>query len=172
TTASDALALPVLDGLGADLGFRLDPASDLAAVGAALVGGEPVALVSERRWPLGPLPQNVARVDDARRGPAIVIDDRARLLPAPAVRYFPPSLVVGVGSSTGVSAEEVLALVDDALAAGGLVPQSVSALATVDRRAGEPGIVAAAAARGWPLVTFPAERLGLVPVPTPSEIVR
>ncbi|MDX6645888.1 MAG: cobalt-precorrin hydrolase / cobalt-factor methyltransferase / precorrin-3B [Miltoncostaeaceae bacterium] len=171
TTASDALGLPALDTLGADLGFRLDPASDLAAVAAALVGGEAVALVSERRWPLGPLPDNLVRAG-AAVGPAIVIDDRTMDLPRPGVRYFPPSLVVGVGSSTGVGAEEVLALVDEALAAGGLAAQSVGALATVDRRAREPGILAAAAERGWPLLTFPAERLAAVAVPTPSEVVR
>jgi len=172
TTASDALGLPALDSLGADLGFRRDPASDVAAVAAALVGSEPVALVGERRWPLGPLPENVVRAERAETGPAIVIDDRLRVLPRPGVRYYPPSLVVGVGSSTGVGADEVLALIDEALAAGGLAPESVSALATVDRRAEEPGIVAAAADRGWELVTFPAEDLADVPVPTPSEVVR
>ena len=32
--------------------------------------------------------------------------------------------------------------------------------------------MAAAAARGWPVVTFPASRLAAVPVPNPSEVVR
>jgi cobalt-precorrin 5A hydrolase/precorrin-3B C17-methyltransferase len=52
TTASDAVGVPALDSLGADLGFKIEAGSDLAAVGAALVSGEPVRLVSERRWPL------------------------------------------------------------------------------------------------------------------------
>jgi cobalamin biosynthesis protein CbiG len=75
-------------------------------------------------------------------------------------------LVVGVGCSLGCSADEILALVDSALPDG-----EVSALATVDRRADEPGVVEAARLRGWPLVTFPAEALAAVDVPTPSAVV-
>jgi cobalt-precorrin 5A hydrolase/precorrin-3B C17-methyltransferase len=43
---------------------------------------------------------------------------------------------------------------------------------TVDAKADEPGLLAAAAGRGWPVVTFPAGRLAAVPVPHPSEVVR
>ena len=49
TTASDALGLPALDSFGKDLGLRLEEGSDLAAVGAALVSGETVRLISDRR---------------------------------------------------------------------------------------------------------------------------
>ena len=53
TTASDALGLPALDSFGKDLGLRLEEGSDLAAVGAALVSGERVGLVSDRRLQIG-----------------------------------------------------------------------------------------------------------------------
>ena len=39
-------------------------------------------------------------------------------------------------------------------------------------KADEAGLLAAAAGRGWPVVTFPASRLAAVPVPNPSEVVR
>ena len=39
-------------------------------------------------------------------------------------------------------------------------------------KADEPGLLAAAAGRGWRVVTFPASRLAAVPVPNPSEVVR
>ena len=45
-------------------------------------------------------------------------------------------------------------------------------MATADVKADEPGLLAAAAGRGWPVVTFPAGRLAAVPVPNPSEVVR
>src|SRR5215208_5413594 len=64
TTASDSLSVPALDSLGKNLGFRLEECSDLAPVGAALVSGEKVCLVSDRRWPLGPLPESVVRSDE------------------------------------------------------------------------------------------------------------
>ncbi len=76
-------------------------------------------------------------------------------------------MTVGVGAVAGVSADEVLAAVDAALPAGA----RVAALATLDTRAAEPGLAAAAAARGWPLTGHPAARLAAVPVPTPSARV-
>ena len=170
TTASDAAGLPALDALGRELGFRLAPGSDLAAVGSALVGGRPVRLRADRRWPLGPLPGNV--VPGEGPGPAIVISDRLEAVPSPAVVYRPPSLVVGVGCSRGAGPGEILDLVHHALAEAGLAVESVSALASLDLKGDEPGLVEAAAARGWPLRLFPAEALAAVAVPNPSEVVR
>ena len=100
TTASDSVGVPALDSFGQDLGFRLEEDSDLAAVGAALVSGEKVRLVSERRWPLGPLPENVVRTDEPET-PLILISDRLEEVPRPSVIYRPPSLVAGVGCSRG-----------------------------------------------------------------------
>src|SRR6266545_1277675 len=59
TTASDALGHPGLDDLGADLGFRVERGSDLAAVGAAVAAGAAVTLVADQRWPLPPMPASV-----------------------------------------------------------------------------------------------------------------
>jgi cobalt-precorrin 5A hydrolase/precorrin-3B C17-methyltransferase len=104
TTASDSVGFPALDSLGDKLGLRLEGDSDLASVGAALVSGEKVSLVAERRWPLGPLPENVVRTDEWE-APLILISDRLVETPRPAVVYRPPSLVAGVGCSRGVGAE-------------------------------------------------------------------
>ena len=73
---------------------------------------------------------------------------------------------VGIGAVSGVTAEEVLAAVDAVLPPGTDVR-----LATLDARAAESGIVAAAARRGWPLTGHPAERLAQVQVPSPSARV-
>jgi cobalt-precorrin 5A hydrolase/precorrin-3B C17-methyltransferase len=65
----------------------------------------------------------------------------------------------------------VLATIDAALAAGGLAPESVVRLASVDLKADEPGLAQAAAMRGWPLVFHSAEALASVEVPNPSPVV-
>jgi cobalamin biosynthesis protein CbiG len=74
---------------------------------------------------------------------------------------------VGVGAGSGVSVEEVLAAVDAVLPPGAADVR----LATLDARAAEPGLVAAAERRGWPLVGHPAAALAAVPVPSPSARV-
>jgi len=74
---------------------------------------------------------------------------------------------VGLGARPGVSAEEVLAAVDAVLPPGAAAVR----LATLDTRAAEPGFVAAAARRGWPLTGHSSEALARVPVPTPSPAV-
>jgi cobalamin biosynthesis protein CbiG len=80
-------------------------------------------------------------------------------------------LVVGAGCSRGCPAEELLALIGAVLDEAGARPEAVRALATVDRRADEPGMVAAARHHGWPLVTHAPPALGAVAVPTPSAVV-
>ncbi len=173
TTASDAAGGAGLDDFGADLGFTVDPASDLAAVGAAILSGDRVTFTSDTEWPLPPLPPNVVRTDRPEPGvPAVVVTDHKIQSTERVALFRPPSLRVGVGASRGAPAEEIGRLIDDTLAELELSPDSVRSIVTVDAKADEPGLLAAAAERGWPVVTFPASRLAAVPVPHPSEVVR
>ena len=217
TTAAEAAGSVGLDEFGADLGFVVEPGSDMAPVGAAILSGERVTLTMEHQWPVPPLPPNVVRTPQPEPGiPAIVVSDevphpqaaevpdRAGAAaaggvpgaagdaagatrdavgtagdiagtaepPGPRVTYRPPSLVVGVGASTGVTAGEAGRLIDETLAAAGLSPRSVRWLATADIKAREPGLLAAARQRRWAVVTAPAAQLAAVDVPTPSEVVR
>jgi cobalt-precorrin 5A hydrolase len=80
-------------------------------------------------------------------------------------------IVVGAGCSLGCPADELLDLIDAALVEAGATSRDVQALATVDRRAHEPAMLAVSARRGWPLETHPVEALRAVPVPTPSAVV-
>ncbi|WP_367324102.1 precorrin-3B C(17)-methyltransferase [Streptomyces sp. HUAS ZL42] len=157
TTATDAVGVPGLDTLG------MPVAGDVAGVSRAVLDGERVALKAEVAWPLPPLPvaaegTHSIRVTDRHIEPG----DREVVL-------HPPTLVVGVGASKGAPAEEVLTLVEGALRDAGLSAQSVAELATVDAKAGEPGIVEAAQRLGVRLVTHSAEELARVEVPNPSD---
>jgi len=81
-------------------------------------------------------------------------------------------IVVGVGCSRGCPAGELLALVDAALREAGVGgSEGVEALATVDVKAREPGLVEAARRRGWPVRAHAAADLRPVAVPTPSAVV-
>ena len=163
TTASDAAGAQALDSYGADLGFTVENPELLAPVGAALLSGAAVAVTGADNWPLSAL-----NVGAGEPEAAITISDLAA---ADGLVYRPKSLVVGVGASRGVTADEVLDAVDRALAAGGLSAASVARLASVDAKADEAGILEAARRRGWPVVFHPAEHLAKVEVPNPSEVV-
>ncbi|ELP69652.1 precorrin-3B C(17)-methyltransferase [Streptomyces turgidiscabies] len=166
TTATDAVGVPGLDTLG------MPVEGDVAGVSRALLDGEPVALELELSWPLPALPANVGSAVPGD-GPTIRVTDRlidgdGAGAGAGAVVLRPPSLVVGVGASKGAPVDEVLGLVQGALADAGLSVASVAALATVDAKADEPGIVGAAERLGVPVVTYSADELAGVEVPNPS----
>jgi cobalt-precorrin 5A hydrolase/precorrin-3B C17-methyltransferase len=86
------------------------------------------------------------------------------------VRVVPRTLVVGIGSARGVPAAAVADLLRRVAAEHRLDPRAVRAYASVDRKADEPGILAAIAPAA--LLTFPADVLAAVEVPNPSEVVR
>ncbi|HEV7886985.1 MAG TPA: precorrin-3B C(17)-methyltransferase [Acidimicrobiales bacterium] len=72
-------------------------------------------------------------------------------------------LVVGVGTSSDASPEQVRALVEQTLAG-----RHAGEVATIDRRAAHPGVVGL----GLPVRAFTAEQLAQVDVPSPSPAVR
>jgi cobalt-precorrin 5A hydrolase/precorrin-3B C17-methyltransferase len=170
TTASDALDVPALDFFGSKLDFRLEKGSNLAALGAALVSGERVNLVTERRWPLGPMSENLVRAEEAEP-PLILISDRLVDVPRPAVIFRPPSLVVGVGCSRGVEVGEILDLIHSSLAEPQLSEKSIASLASIEAKSGEAGLLAAAEKLGVPLRFYAAEELSAMEAPNPSPVV-
>jgi cobalt-precorrin 5A hydrolase/precorrin-3B C17-methyltransferase len=177
TTASDASGITALDEFGAGSGLRIEPGSQLAEVGAAILSARRVTLSMDQNWPVPALPPNVVRTPAPEPGtPAIVISDRVLATGAgpapPTVRYRPPSLVLGAGASRGVSAAEMGGLMDEALQDAGLSGACVCRVATVDLKRGERGLVQAAAGRGWEVTGFAAADLAAITVPNPSETVR
>ena len=134
TTATDAAGLPGLD----TLGWPVEGA--VAAVSRAMLDGEPVRLAPTPVWPLPALPPNVGRPTRPATAyrcwsptGSVPADERTAVL-------RPPSLVLGVGASRGVPADEVAALRRPGArrrrAAAG---SRCAAVATVDVKADEAG---------------------------------
>ena len=158
TTATDAMHASGLDTLG------LPVEGAIAAVSRTMLDGEPVAMRADAVWPLPALPPNVGEAGEAEiRVTDLVVPAGER-----TAVLRPASLVVGVGGSRGVAAEEVLGLVREALEGAGLSARSVAALATVEAKADEAGIVAAAERLNVPLLTYAAGTLAGIEVPNPS----
>jgi cobalt-precorrin 5A hydrolase len=184
TTASEARGTLAVDLLGQEYGWRLEHLAVAKGVSAALVNGEVVGFVQEagetvwQRAPEAAGLQPFADLDAlaAAGCPGLVITDRR--LPArhaaAATRWVvfrPRSLVLGVGASSGVTAAEIEALARAAFEEAGLVWASLAVVATLGRKAQEPGVAAFAARHGLPIRGFPASVLAAVPVPTPSTQV-
>jgi cobalt-precorrin 5A hydrolase/precorrin-3B C17-methyltransferase len=154
TTATDAVGIPGLDT------WSWPVEGDVAAVSRALLDGSPVRLDMPLVWPIPPLP-----VGDKGDVTLAVTD----LLTDADVVVRPPSLVLGIGSSSGVSVEELDELITTTLEQQGLSARSISFVATVDAKANEHGILDMCARTGWSLVTHAAEDLAQVDVPNPSQ---
>ncbi|WP_093801451.1 precorrin-3B C(17)-methyltransferase [Streptomyces sp. Wb2n-11] len=151
-------------GAGAEVGM-----AEAAAAAAVPVGGLPGAMAATVAAGVLAEAASAAAGPAEERGPAVLrVTDRLVGIGDREVVLRPPSLVVGVGASRGASADEVSGLVEETLADAGLSVRSVAALATVDAKADEAGIVEAAARLGVPLETYAAEELARIDVPNPS----
>ena len=156
TTATDSAGRVALDTLP---GFVTT--GDVAAVTAAMLDGRAPRVSNELGWPV---PADLT-VGDARE--RIVVTDRRVAAEPGVVALHPPSLVAGVGASTGAPARDVADLLAAALDGAGLARASVAEIATLDRKTSEPGLKAL----GLPLRGFTADALRDVAVPTPSAVV-
>jgi cobalt-precorrin 5A hydrolase/precorrin-3B C17-methyltransferase len=157
TFAAADRALAARARLGSLAQVSVDVATDLPDGGVRFVADNPVFVA----WGDAPTPPPAAG-----RAPATVTATADR----------PARLAVGIGCSTAATADEVAAVVDGALAevpaggsAAGEAGEAPVLVATVDRRAGHPGI--AGARPGAPVLTFPADLLAGVDVPNPSTAV-
>ncbi|MCE6993669.1 cobalamin biosynthesis protein [Saccharothrix sp. S26] len=151
---------------------------DLAACGEAVRLGEPVLLANPLGFPLPALPDNVV-TGGHETAWTVLVDDRVPKGPADdrVVRVVPRTLVVGVGSSTGVSATAVSAALAQLQDRRGLDLRAIRAFATLDRKVAEQGIADALEDWGFwhdsttaPLLAYPGEELAVIPVPNPAEL--
>jgi len=80
-------------------------------------------------------------------------------------------LVVGLGARPDTAGPALEAAIRAALAEAGLSSRDIGALATLDRRAAEAGVRAAAAELGWELTGYPVGELAAQRVPNGNETV-
>ena len=82
----------------------------------------------------------------------------------------PAQIVAGIGCRRDTSAEEIVGLIQAALDSVGLDVTALRAIATLDRKATEPGLLAAAARLGIPVRTFAAAQLAVAPTAAAPHI--
>ena len=168
TTATDVNEAFAVDVWAARQGLVMLDRDVAKEVSAALLAGESVGFVSDIPV-VGTLPRGLVQTEGrtgSRNAPAlgvsVSLDEHKRPF-ARTLRLVPRTMVVGVGCRRGTDVRDVAALVDASLAEVHVASQAVCALATIDLKANEPGIVALAQERGWDLRLFSAEKLVQVP---------
>ena len=145
----------------------LDPGKIKEISGRLLAGGR-VGVAS--RWPIaGDAP---AGVELRAQDPDILLDVHRREGEA-SLRLVPRIAVLGVGCKRGTAAAQLETALAAALEKSGLYPQAIRAAASIELKAGEPGLLEFCRAHGWPLTTYSAQTLQAVPGSfTPSAFVR
>ncbi|MGI9953214.1 cobalt-precorrin 5A hydrolase [Moorellaceae bacterium AZ2] len=167
TTASDVQGLPALDVVARELSCRPVPERRMTKVMAAMVKGKRVGFWAEEPWRERLLqkmpgleihPLEDFRPEDAEAG-VLVTSRRVPLPPGPWLFWRPRELVAGIGCRRGADRQAILAALGQALKAAGRSRWSLRALATVELKAREEGLLAAARQLGIPLLTFKKEVL-------------
>lgn len=168
TTATDANGVFAVDEWAKAQGCAVLEPERIKLVSGALLAGHTVRLASD--WPVQGTPP--AGVDPART-PAEA-DFALTLSPAGDALHLVPRIgVLGIGCRRGTCAEQLEAAFADFCARHSLAPACITAVASIDLKADEAGLLAFCRAHGWPITFYSAEQLRALPGPfTPSPFVQ
>ncbi|NYE08924.1 cobalt-precorrin 5A hydrolase [Bacillus niacini] len=187
TTASDVQKTIPVDLFGAQFGWMWDSEEKLTPVSASVVNEEHVAIVQEtgeKNWWMydRSMPDNLKiypTIDEAimaKPQAALLITDRLieeheEVLLENGVMYRPKSIVLGIGCNRGTATAEIEQVIDETLAELCLSKKSVKAVATIDLKKNETGLLELTAKHNWPFVTYTPDELNEIPMQNPSETV-
>jgi cobalt-precorrin 5A hydrolase / precorrin-3B C17-methyltransferase len=138
-------------------GWRIVNPEQVRPITAALLRGEPVAMVAEAGGADWLRAGAIGWAEQAERH--VFVTDRDVDRGTDALVFHPPVLALGIGCERGCPAEEIADLAHSTLAEAGLATTAVAAVVSVELKLAEPGIHALAAALGVPARFFPASHL-------------
>ena len=168
TTATDVNGVFAVDEWAKRQNCRILNPERIKTVSAKLLAGGAVTVQSA--WPIaGQPPRNVRQTEDS--GADVLLELRPS--PGEALHLVPRIAVLGVGCKKNVLPQTLEAALAAFLTGAGICEQAISAVASIDLKKEEPGLVAFCAAQGWPLKTYSAEQLRAVEGRfTPSAFVQ
>nr|WP_245751109.1 cobalamin biosynthesis protein [Desulfomicrobium apsheronum] len=172
TTATDTAGKPAIDTLAQARDCAIADPSRLAGLNSLLAEGGRVT-VHDPENRLG-----LSGNEDLKDSFELVEEAQAQVLvswknaKASGLVLHPRCLCAGIGCRRGVSREEILGALNHVMTLHGLALDSLAALASVELKADEEGLLEAAQELGLPLEFFEASILDETEVPNPSERVR
>lgn len=170
TTATDINGRFAVDVFASEHGFSIQDRAGIAKVSARILRGEQVTAAVEgmsaaqcREWfarLCGECPAELAPVDAKTRGPVgIYIAEQARGQEEVSLWLKPRKYILGMGCKEGKTYAELAEFAEKQLQSCGISGEEVCALASIDRKQGEEGLMTLADCLKVPFVTFPPEKL-------------
>lgn len=130
---------------------------------AASVAGESIGIYSVIKREYAVAGYNVQVYHDTAdikdRNWGIIIGDLPEKLFENTLYLQPVRLVAGIGCRKGVTADTIMEVLQSALADNGLKKESIAAVASIDIKKAEIGLVEASKRLGCELITYSAQRL-------------
>ena len=155
TTATDTGGHFSPDSFAAANGLIISDMEAAKAVAAAVLDGEKTGLVSDYEYV--DLPRDVSAGTDCRTGLYVGSGD---IKPFPVtLRLVPRNVVLGIGCRRGTDCGAIESAVVNALKAADIAAERVYAVATIDLKADEAGLLTLCEKHGWELCTYTAEEL-------------
>ncbi len=179
TGASEALGVPAIDTLGLPFGWRRG-SGDWRGVSAALAQQQRVQVIQEAGSTLWqqhlPKHHSFEFSLDATpiQGRVWISATQRQFAPYsdfPRVQWHPRVLWVGIGCERGTEGEVISQALHRVLAQAHLAAEAIAGIATLDRKADEPALLALAETKGWPIKIYTSDQLQEVSVPNPSAVV-
>lgn len=174
TTATDNAGVPSLDTLAVEKGLVIGNLDGVKGVNSALLDKRVVQVHDpEDCLEVGgnPLFRSVTRAQWRAGEPGVWVSMYEDCPDDAALRLYPRTLVLGVGCRRGVPEPEISTHIINVFEAANLSLHSVAALGSVDVKADEPGLLAAARRLGVVPEFFTKGRLDAVEAPNPSGAV-
>lgn len=168
TTATDVNGVFAVDEWAKRQNCRILNPERIKTVSAKLLAGGTVTVQSA--WPIaGQPPRNVHQGENS--GADVLLDIHPS--PGEVLHLVPRIALLGVGCKKNVSSQALEAALAAFLTGAGVCEQAISAVASIDLKKEELGLLSFCAAHGWPLRTYPAEQLRAVEGQfTPSAFVQ
>jgi cobalt-precorrin 5A hydrolase len=169
TTASDGRNIEAVDVFAKANGLYIESLEDAKRITAMMVENRRIKLESEIRLQIGY--DNIADIDYEA---VVIVSSRQRISKdMPCCILRPRNVNIGIGCRRGKSKEDILKAIDEVFDRHNLSKRSIKAVATVDIKADEKGIIEACRELGCSMRVFDRESIGKVEsLFEPSDFVK
>lgn len=160
TTSSDINDLPSIDLWAEGKGFVIENEEGLPEVATRLIDKGSLNVYSEIDIDL---PPHFKKISDLNSADLVITNKDLKFMARePILILRPKNLVIGIGCNSGTSVHEIGEAVRKVLSEKGLSFHSIHSIATIDRKAEEPGLIEFAKRHGFGISYFAAEELNSV----------